>query len=561
MLTVDPAQHPATLIVQRHGGGADKVLNVGPGGSGGVGIQLSTAPPPPPARAAAARPAMMAPRAAAAAPPPPMRRTPLGPAVPPPRVDEEELLDTMNEFANPLKKSAQPRDEYGGYEDEGSADGSGDGGSEGSGSEEGDSQDGSEYSDEGGGGGGRGGGGGPAPAFGAYEDEAPAPDKPSEGYRTLDEEKSDIMFKLQRLQRQGVKGMRAFTPYSDIRDMRAELNRIRTELDLERSVKFQRKILMAIVSALEWGNGKFNPFDLELDGWSEQMHTSVQSNMEYDSIFEELWYKYKGKVSTPPEIRLLLMVGGSAMMFHMTKAMMKSALPNLMGNPEMMASMMKGMGGGAGGGMPGAGGGMGGGGMPGLGALFGGGPAMMGQSSTEQQQSQQQNNGARREMRGPGFDVSGLTGGGGGGGLGGLMGGLGGGGGGAGLGGLMGGLMGGGLPGMGGVSASQLPSGLPQPPPPPSGHMKPEATRRDRGFDSSAALGGMGGGGGDDDMSDRLSDVVSDDLGSVPDDLASVRSGDSGRSGSVKNVRIAVGPPARRGAKKQKVSAKKVITI
>lgn len=546
MLTVDPAQHPATLIVQRHAG-ADKVLNVGPSdrGTAGVGIQLAA----PAARAAAPaaaapRPAPLRPAAAVASQQLPRRV--LGPAVPPPppqhRVDEEELLDTMAEFANPLKKAAQPRDDEYEYDDEGSAGGSEEG-SERSGDGE---EEGSEYSDddEGGGGGGGARGGGGVPAFGNFDDE-PAADKPSEGYRTLEEEKSDIMFKLQRLQRQGVKGMRAFTPYSDIRDMRAELNRIRTELDLERSIKFQRKILMAIVSALEWGNGKFNPFDLELDGWSEQMHTSVSTNMEYDSIFEELWYKYKGKVSTPPEIRLLLMVGGSAMMFHMTKAMMKSALPNLMGNPDMMASMMKGMAGG--GGAPGGGGG-------GLGgALFGGGmPGGGGQSNTAEQQQQPQN-GARREMRGPGFDVSGLAGAAGGG-LGGLMGGLMGGGG--------AGLMGGGLPGMGGVSASQLPSGLPVPPPPPSGHMKPEATRRDRAF-TSASLA-AGGAADDDNISDRLSDVVSDDLGSVPDDLASVRSGDSGRSGSVKNVRIAISPPGgggRRGAKKQKVSAKKVITI
>lgn len=59
--------------------------------------------------------------------------------------------------------------------------------------------------------------------------------------------------------------------------------------------------------------------------------------------------------------------------------------------------------------------------------------------------------------------------------------------------------------------------------------------------------------------SDRLSDVLSDDLESVPDSLDSVRSDGSGR---VKNVRITVPAGRKGGAKKQKTGpSKKVIVI
>ena len=497
----------ANLILQRQG--QDKFLNVQPQQSAqqGVGIQLQAPPQQQPAQAP--------PRYA---PPPPQHRAPVAahrPQNPPqqPPQNEEELLNTMNEFANPLKKAA-PRGRQQYSDDESSE------GGDGAGQEEFEEDGGSEnQSDDG-----QISEGGSSQQYEGFPEAAPAPyvEKPSEGFRSLEEEKSDIMFKLQRLQRQGVRGLRAFTPYSDIRDMRSELSRIKTELELERSVKFQRKILMAIVSAMEWGNTKFNPFDLELDGWSEQMHQSVQTSTEYDGIFEELFMKYRGKMSTPPEIRLLLMVGGSAMMFHMTKAMMKSALPNIgdmmRQNPDMMATMMKSMGGG----------GMGGDQPPGQQTN-----TMTGGGGTE-----------RREMRGPGLDIGGLMGGGGGGGLGGLMGG---GGGGGGLGGLMGGMLGGGgggggLMGMGGISASNVP-----PPPPPNPALNPMSTRGDRAPPPRF----------EDMESDRLSDVLSDDLGSIPESLDSVRSDSTGR---VKNVRITV-PPTRKAKKQKTTPAKKVIVI
>lgn len=445
-------------------------------------------------------------RPSPSAPPPPrqLHRPPPHPRPLQNPVNEEELLHTMDEFANPLKKT-----QTGEYFDDGVSDGSGRGSGRGGSESDESFQDGdSDVMDN------------PDmhPDPGMHHDmhhDMPGgveEERPSEGYTSIDEEKSDIMFKLQRLLRQGVKGIRVFTPYSDIKDMRSELTRVKTELELERSVKFQRKILMAIVSALEWGNTKFNPFDLELDGWSEQMHDSVQTSNEYDGIFEELYFKYRGKVSTPPEIRLLLMVGGSAMMFHMTKSMMKSALPNLgdimKQNPHMMEAMMKGMQQQAHDPTPGP---------P---------PGPPTTEPTHQPSSPARS--GRREMRGPGLDVTNI-----GGGLGGLGGGLGG------LGNL-GSMLGMGIPGMAGPSGAHVPP----PPPPPHPALNPMATRMGTTKRGPTDVSEMSDAG-----SDRLSDVVSEDLQSLPDDFS------DGEDRGVK--RISVGS---RKPKKQKI-AKKVITL
>ena len=75
---------------------------------------------------------------------------------------------------------------------------------------------------------------------------------------------------------------------------------LKKQKELENGVKFSRKMLIASVTALEFLNNKFDPWDIQLDGWSE----SVMENIEdYDDIFEELYEKYNTKVNAP-EIRL-----------------------------------------------------------------------------------------------------------------------------------------------------------------------------------------------------------------------------------------------------------------
>jgi hypothetical protein len=95
------------------------------------------------------------------------------------------------------------------------------------------------------------------------------------------------------------------------------------------------------VTGLEYLNKRFDPFDLQLDGWSE----SVMENQEdYDQVFEELYNKYNTKVNVAPEVKLIMMIGGSAMMFHLTNSMFKSALPDmgkvLKQNPDLVKNMM-----------------------------------------------------------------------------------------------------------------------------------------------------------------------------------------------------------------------------
>lgn len=243
-------------------------------------------------------------------------------------------------------------------------------------------------------------------------------DEKPKSQRELDEEKNDLLAKLTALERRGVNLSRTYDMNSSLDELRGEYGRIKATRELENSIKFQRKMLMASVTAIEFLNNRFDPFDVELEGWSESVHENVD---EYDEVFEELYEKYKGKAQVAPEIKLMMMLGGSAFMFHLTKTMFKSSIPGmdeiLRQNPEIArqvasaaAKTMSGAMGGGGSSSGGMGGGGGGGfnlgGLMGMvGNLMGGGgrgggpmPANAGQSRPQARTAPSR----RPDMDGPG---------------------------------------------------------------------------------------------------------------------------------------------------------------
>jgi hypothetical protein len=138
--------------------------------------------------------------------------------------------------------------------------------------------------------------------------------------------KRELLYQFTRLEKRGVHVPKKFTLSSSLDEMKMEYDRLKRDREVDTSVRFQRRMLMACVTGVEFLNTRFDPFDVKLDGWSE----STQENInDYDDIFEELYDKYKGKAKIAPELRLLFMVGGSAVWFHISNSMFKSHLPGL----------------------------------------------------------------------------------------------------------------------------------------------------------------------------------------------------------------------------------------
>ena len=204
---------------------------------------------------------------------------------------------------------------------------------------------------------------------------------PSAGYTSIDEEKADLLNKLTRLEKKGLTVNKKLNAYSGISELRTEYKRVTYTIEVDASIKFSRRMLVACVSGLEFLNKRYNPVDVYLNGWSE----SVVENMDdYDGVFEELYNKYKTKMEVAPEVKLIMMLGGSAMMFHLTNSMFKSAIPNmsevLKTNPDLVKSMVSAVQNTANGG-------------------------------NRQQEPDRFDASGRPEMRGPGIDLSSLMGG------------------------------------------------------------------------------------------------------------------------------------------------------
>jgi hypothetical protein len=180
--------------------------------------------------------------------------------------------------------------------------------------------------------------------YGKFNDIPLNPDKqvPMEPKLTKEEmlrEKFKYLRKLEALEKKGVELSKKYSMDSSLQEMMGEYETIMEEKSKQNSVKFQGNMLMAIINGIEFLNNKFDPFDIKLDGWSEQVQENIN---DYDDIFGELHEKYKSKASMAPELKLLFQLGGSAMMVHMTNTMFKSAMPGmddiLRQNPDLMRS-------------------------------------------------------------------------------------------------------------------------------------------------------------------------------------------------------------------------------
>ena len=283
---------------------------------------------------------MPRPRSVRRVPKPAVYRPPQSSAPPPSTMQED-----IDAFANPTKQSAPPQHQedpvdYGEYEEE---------------------------DDE-------------QPQYMQGDYAMQEEERPSPGYKSIDEEKADLVNKLGRLEKKGFTVNKRLNVYSNVDDLRTEVKRITYSIDVDRSIKFSRRMLIACVTGLEFLNKKYNPFEIQLEGWSENVMENVD---DYDEVFEELYVKYRTKMHVAPEVKLIMMLGGSAMMFHLTNSMFKSVMPNmndiLKQNPGLVQNMVD--------------------------AVKNTTPRSAMDSSTNESSG-----GERYEMKGPGVDISSLMG-------------------------------------------------------------------------------------------------------------------------------------------------------
>jgi hypothetical protein len=159
-------------------------------------------------------------------------------------------------------------------------------------------------------------------------------------FEEIQKRKFDLLCKFERLRDKGVKLPKTFSMSSSYEEMNQEYDRLVYHRKMENSVKMQRRMLVSFASMAEFVNNKTgNPFDVNLDGWSEHMNEEINN---YDEIFENLYDKHKDTIDMAPELKLVFMVASSAFWYHISNNMAKSVMPNMdmnkifKQNPDLM---------------------------------------------------------------------------------------------------------------------------------------------------------------------------------------------------------------------------------
>jgi hypothetical protein len=133
-----------------------------------------------------------------------------------------------------------------------------------------------------------------------------------------------------------IKDMHHFSLDSPFDEIEDEYESAMEDKRKKDSVKLQGWWFMTFVNSVEYANASFNPFDINLDGWGEQVSEDLNS---YDEIFGELYHKYKG-AKMSPELSMLLRLGFSAAMVNFTNKALSSATPGfndvIKQSPELM---------------------------------------------------------------------------------------------------------------------------------------------------------------------------------------------------------------------------------
>jgi len=159
-------------------------------------------------------------------------------------------------------------------------------------------------------------------------------------FEEIQKRKFDLLCKFERLRDKGIKLPKTFSMSSSYEEMNHEYERLLHHRKMDNSVKMQRRMLVSFASMAEFVNNKTgNPFDVNLDGWSENVNEEINT---YDEVFEDLYEKYKESANMAPELKLVFMVASSAFWFHISNNMSKSVMGNMnMGdmfknNPDLM---------------------------------------------------------------------------------------------------------------------------------------------------------------------------------------------------------------------------------
>ena len=111
---------------------------------------------------------------------------------------------------------------------------------------------------------------------------------------------------------------------SPYKDLKSYLSMLRSEQQMEQSVEMCKKVIVGVTSVFEYMNTRFDPIGLKLDGYSESVSDQRDDLTE---PLEELYEKHSDKFDMPPEVKIMMIIGGAAAQTHIMNSMSGSKKP------------------------------------------------------------------------------------------------------------------------------------------------------------------------------------------------------------------------------------------
>jgi hypothetical protein len=116
-------------------------------------------------------------------------------------------------------------------------------------------------------------------------------------YEDTQSQKVFYLTQLKRLEAKGHMPSRRFGMEHSLQEIKGEVLRIKKEISMERSVGYCKHGLVFAAMTIEMLNNRFDPFGIELDGWTKVI---MSQKDEYEEVFEELYEKYSDTISAGP---------------------------------------------------------------------------------------------------------------------------------------------------------------------------------------------------------------------------------------------------------------------
>lgn len=136
--------------------------------------------------------------------------------------------------------------------------------------------------------------------------------------------KMELIRKMEYLEKKcGYRFMKKYTLTDSLQEMLADFETYEAEVKRNNLIQGCKKTLLKTVQGIEWVNTLFNPFDVDLLGYTNELEEEIELGNGYDEIFEKLAVKYGPTVENiAPEIKLLYALSGSMGMFIAKKQQM-----------------------------------------------------------------------------------------------------------------------------------------------------------------------------------------------------------------------------------------------